>query len=89
LVNNKFRFNSVYNLSKLLVNILSPLISSEFCVKNSPELVQKICNLELDSDECMVSFDIVSLFTSVPICATKSIIFDLLSDDCDLVEALN
>ena len=56
----------------------------EFCVKNSSQFIDKVFCVKLNSDEFMVSFDVVSLFTSVPINEVKILIFDLLSKDCNL-----
>ena len=34
---------------------------------NSTEFASRICELELDKDDLLVSFDVVSLFTKVPV----------------------
>ena len=58
-----------YKLSKFLVKILSPLLGtiSNSHLKNSCDLVDKLNNLTITSDHRMVSFDVTSLFTKVPI----------------------
>ena len=62
--------------------ILSPLASrTGHTVKNSYEFVDTITGLKLDDDECIVSFDVVSLFTKIPVDVAKSVIFELLSKD--------
>ena len=57
-----------YNLSKFLANILSPLIgNTEQHVQNSLRFLEDLKNYSIDDDESMVSFDVISLFTNVPI----------------------
>lgn len=58
-----------YKLSKWLVSILSPLIGtiSNSNIKNSVDLVGKLKNLNINHDFKLVSFDVQSLFTKVPV----------------------
>ncbi|XP_076069970.1 uncharacterized protein LOC143041797 [Oratosquilla oratoria] len=58
-----------YKLSKWLVSLLKPLVGniSNSNIKNNVELVEKLNNLNIDFDFKLVSFDITSLFTNVPI----------------------
>ena len=58
-----------YKLSKFLVKTLSPLLGtiSNSHLKNSFDLVDKLNKLAITSDHRMVSFDVTSLFTKVPI----------------------
>ena len=74
----------LYNLIKFFTKILSPVAGRiGHTVKNSYEFVDTITELKLDNDECIVSFDVVSLFTKIPVDMAKSVIFELLSkDDC-------
>ena len=61
--------------------ILSPLLSLEYTVQNSSQFVRLINNFQCLSDECLVSFDVVSLFTSISVPETLSIISNLLMSD--------
>ena len=75
----------LYSLSKFFTKILSPLAGRNgYTVKNSYEFVYTITGLKLDDDDdCIVTFDVVSLFTKIPVDVTKSVIFELSSkDDC-------
>ena len=78
----------LYNLSKILVDIFSPTVNLEFCVKIFFQFVHKISRIKLNPDECMVSFDVVSSFTSKPINEVKILIFDLLSKHLNLCKRI-
>ena len=58
-----------YKLSKWLVTILSPLIGtiSNSNIKNNVDLVNKLTTLDINFDCCLVSWDVTSLFTRVPV----------------------
>ena len=55
-----------YQASKHLASILSPLQRNQFTVTNSNDFARKISNCTIEPHEIMVSFDVVSLFTSIP-----------------------
>ena len=70
-----------YNISKFLSIVIKPLMTNRFSVKNSIDLIDRIKDVVIEKDDILVSFDVVSLFTSVPFdCAIKCI-FDLLVVD--------
>ena len=58
-----------YKLSKWLVKILSPIVGtiSSSNIKHNMDLVDKLCNANIDFPFKMISFDVVSLFTKVPV----------------------
>lgn len=57
-----------YNMSKWLVGRFATLKNFDrFSVKNSIQFADKLKNIELADDEILVSFDIESYFTSVPV----------------------
>ena len=47
--------------------MLKHLYDNTFSVKNSEEFVSFVSSQKLKEDELVVSFDVVSLFTSVPV----------------------
>lgn len=57
-----------YKLGKWLIKKLKHLPIMDGCsIKNSLEMIEKIKSLVLEDDEVLVSFDVESLFPSVPI----------------------
>ncbi|XP_072146239.1 uncharacterized protein [Dermacentor andersoni] len=57
----------LYKLSAYLHQLLAPLVGkSSTHVSNSCDFIEKVRDVSLDDDEVMVSFDVVSLFTSNP-----------------------
>ena len=71
--------------AKELARIIKPLVGgSQHHVKKSMDFIQSIEGTQLKPDECMMSFDIESLFTSVPIEPSIEIIKKLLEDDTSL-----
>lgn len=56
-----------YSLSKHIGHILKNIILEKYNIKNSLELKEKFKNISLDDDEILISLDVVSLFTNIPI----------------------
>ncbi|BHF60297.1 hypothetical protein SprV_0100326100 [Sparganum proliferum] len=56
---------------------------SEWMVKSAEQFLGSIRHLEIESDEMMVSFDVVSLFTSIPTDLTINTIDELLQEKYD------
>jgi len=67
-----------YNLSKYLVPILNPLTHNQYTVLNSDKFVDELVSVPSADKFFMVSFDIESLFTNIPIDETISICLDKL-----------
>ena len=79
----------IYELSKYLANILSPLQNSKYTVKISASFVKKIRTLSMDPDEILVSFDVVSLFTCIPTHLAIEVVKERLDSDQSLPERTN
>ena len=74
-----------YDLSAHLSDLWSPLTGlTSHTVANSTSFVQEISSLSIHADETMVSFDVVSLFTNVPIEGALNAALQRLSADTSL-----
>ena len=74
-----------YSTSKELSRILKPLVEkSPYHIQNSQEFIQQIQGIQLQPNQCMVSFDVKAFFTSVPIQSAITIIKKLLEEDQSL-----
>ena len=72
-----------YPSSRHLAEILGPLVGrSPHHIKNSQQFVNRIRNERVEEDETQLSYDVVSLFTSVPVDRASTIIHQrLITDD--------
>ena len=58
----------MYHSAKYLARVIGPLVGhSEHHIINSVDFVKKVQNLELSPTDKLVSYDVCSLFTSIPI----------------------
>lgn len=55
-----------YNMAKHIGEILKHLTSSDLNIKNSFELKNKLDNFNIENNDTLVSFDVISLFTNIP-----------------------
>ena len=79
-----FTDSPTYDLAKALSSLLKSLIrKSEHHVRNSSDLASSIAHELLQTDE-IGSFDVVSLFTEVPIQLTLNITKQRLQSDPEL-----
>lgn len=77
--------SAFYDTSKFLSEILSPLLNHNgFSVSNSSQFAKEISNIAIEEDETMVSFDVVSLFTVIPVDKACSYIHEKLKNDTTL-----
>ena len=67
---------ATYELSKYLAELLRPLTKSEYSIESTKDFVDRIKQKRLPQEYELVSFDVVSLFTSVPLDYTINIILD-------------
>ena len=66
-----------YNLSKFLTNLLAPVIPSSNCTKDSFTFCEEIKKVSA-TNKFLISYDVCSLFTSIPLKETIDIAVDLL-----------
>ena len=71
-----------YGVAKELAKILKPLVSkSPHHINSTQDFVEQVKHITLAPWECLSSFDVSALFTSVPIDPALKIIKDLLVKD--------
>ena len=74
-----------YNTAKELARILKPLVGlPNHHVHNTMDFVEQIKEVKLKKEESMLSYDVTTLFTSVPIPPVLKIIEEKLTNDKDL-----
>ena len=56
-----------YKLAKFLDTIIKPYISHKHMLRSSYEFLEKLQEINLNLNQVMVSFDVKSLFTNVPL----------------------
>ena len=80
----------LYQLSRYIADILRPYtkLNQEHC-KNSNDFSQFIRQQTIDADEIMVSFDVESLYTNIPVTDALLVIKDLLNNDTTLRDRTN
>ena len=72
---------ATYELSKHLADLLKPLTKSQYSIDSTKDFVNKIRQKRIPQDFELVSFDVVSLFTSVPLDFTIKLILDKIYKD--------
>ena len=79
------RGSATYETAKELAKIIKPLVGrSPHHVQNNNDFLESIRNIKLQPDECIMSYDVSSLFTSIPIDPAIKSIKKYLEDDKDL-----
>ena len=77
----------LYQLSKYISSIISPLVgNTTHTVKNSFDFVRFLSSCECFDNEVMVSFDVMSLFTRIPIKLAVEIVKCRLENDDHLCD---
>ena len=79
------RGSATYETAKELAKIIKPLIGkSPHHVHNNKDFLESIKDVKVEEDECIMSYDVSALFTSIPIDTTINIIKKQLDDGKDL-----
>ena len=69
-----------YKLAKFLDTIIKPNISDEHMLRSSYEFLEKLQEINLNSNQVMVSLNVKSLFTNVPLQEAIDLILDKIYD---------
>ena len=78
-----------YGVAKELAKILKPLVGkSPHHINSTQDFVEQARQFKLEPGECLSSYDVSALFTSVPIDPSLNIIKDLLDKDTTLKERI-
>ena len=84
------RGSATYETAKDLTKIIKPLIGkSPHHVHNNKDFLESNKDIKEEKDECIMSYDVSALFTSIPIDTTINIIKKQLEDDKDLHSRTN
>ena len=67
-----------YNISRFLCDMLTPFIATDYCTQDSFTFVKEVQEVSV-SDHFMVSYDVFSLFTNIPLKETLDLAADIFS----------
>ncbi|KAK5644761.1 hypothetical protein RI129_006061 [Pyrocoelia pectoralis] len=75
-----------YGLSKYLTRLLQPHIGqTTHHIKNSDHFIECMKNFKLEEEDILVSFDVISLFTKVPLMETLKYIKEIFPKDVSIL----
>ena len=74
-----------YNLAKFLTGFIQPLTKNQYTLENSYDFRKVLEGTSFPKSAFLVSFDIVSLFTNIPIKETVNIVTDSLYENTDYI----
>ena len=84
------RGSATYESAKELAKILKPLVGrSPHHVQNNQDFLDSIRGIKIKPEECIMSYDVSALFTSIPIEPAINIIEQQLKEDKDLHSRTN
>ena len=67
---------ATYEISRYLAQLLSPLAKSQYTIESTKDFIQRLKGKKIEVGYKMVSFDVKSLFTNVPLDFTINLILD-------------
>ena len=70
-----------YNLARYLDSIIKPVIPNNFMLSSTIDFVDCLSHIVVPPNSCLVSFDVVSLFTNVPLEETINLACDYVYSD--------
>lgn len=75
---------ATYDLAKFLAKLLSPLNKSEYTISSTDHLLETLEGKSVPPNHKIVSFDVTSLFTNVPLEYTIDIILRRIYDEKEI-----
>ena len=72
---------ATHKTAQFLCRLLTPLATSKYTIQNTKEFVDKVRKMKVPRGYKMISFDVVSLFTNVPLERTIEIILRKVYDE--------
>ena len=70
-----------YNLAKYLDSFIKPNIPSRYMLNSTKMFLNKLKNFIFQSEDKLISFDVVSLYTNIPLTETIDIVCDYVYSD--------
>ena len=70
-----------YKLAKYLDNLIKPHIPDTYLLRSTENFIEKLKECLCNNKNTMVSFDVVSLFTNVPLAETIELVIERLYDN--------
>ena len=67
-----------HKLAKFLDSVINPSISNKYMLSSTNHFIKKLEQVKVQSHQILVSFDVVSLFTNIPLEETTQIIANYL-----------
>ena len=77
-----------YELAKFMDFLIKPLVPNKYMLSSTDDFLMKLNNSNISSDDKLVSFDVVSLFTNIPLNETINIIADYVFSDENIQKPL-
>ena len=85
-----FRGSPTYQLSKYLTNVLRPLTDeSRHKLQSTENFIDAIKTIQIPDDHKLVSFDVKSLFTSIPLQLALDCTENAIKNSVDIMDLLN
>ena len=73
-----------YQLGKYLAKLLSPLADWKYTVTSTKDFIEKIKNVKVPDGQQLISFDVKSLFTNVPLQKTIDLILKCIDENKEI-----
>ena len=76
-----------YKLAKYLDNVIKPHIPDAYLLRSTENFIERLKECPCNNKNTMVNFDVVSLFTKVPLAETIELVIER-TKDCMIIIAV-